>query len=190
MGATLTVNEGTSEMIRLVGDQLMQETSQRNLYTVPPKGEYEFMVTGYALPFEMAKGEQFGGGMQTMTRVEFTIIEGKGKGRMWTELYGFSIGEKANLGKLLRKLKVDLSPDDKGEWDLDRAIGYTGKGYGVPSEKLGEDGKPKYFKLSLDTVEPVAAPEQKYSIQIMTREPAGATASNGHGAAATDDGWE
>jgi hypothetical protein len=191
MGATLTVNETSSEMIRLVGNELVQETSQRNLYTVPPKGEYEFMITGYALPFEMAKSEQYGGGMQTMTRLEFTIAEGKGAGKMWTELFGFSIGEKANLGRLLRKLKVDLSPDASGNWDLDRAVGYVGKGYGVPSDKLDEDtGKPKYFRLSLDTVEPVSAPERPYSITIETREPVGAAAGNGNTAPAADDGWE
>lgn len=190
MGATLTVNETSSEMIRLVGDQLVQETSQRNLYTVPPKGEYEFKITGYALPFEMAKSEQYGGGTQTMTRIEFTITEGKGTGKMWTELFGFSIGEKANLGRLLRKLEVDLTPDDAGKWDLDRAIGYTGRGYGVPSDKLDEYGKPRYFRLSLDTVEAVSAPEKPYSIQIETREPVGAAATNGNGHAPADDGWE
>lgn len=188
MGATLTVNEGTSEMVRLIGDQLIQESAQRNLYVVPPKGEYEFQITGYALPFEMAKAEQYGGGTQTMTRIEFTITEGKGKGKMWTELFGFSIGEKANLGKLLRKLKVDLAADANGKWDLDRAIGYTGRGYVVPSDKLDDEGKPKYARLSLDTVEPVSAPAQAYSIEIETREPVGAAASNGSTPA--DDGWE
>lgn len=193
MGATLTVNEGTTQMVRLVGDQLVQEEAQRNLYVVPPKGEYTFQITGYALPFEMQKGEQFGGGTQTMTRLECTIVEGKGKGKMFTVMLGFSLGQKANLGRLLRDLGVDLTPDDKGTWDLDRAIGYVGKGYVIPSEALGDDGKPKYCKLALDAgVEPVSAPERAYSITIETREPVGvASTGNGHGApAAAADTWE
>lgn len=205
MGATLTVNETSTQMVRLVGGKLVQEAAQRNIYVVPPKGEYAFEITGYALPFDMPKAEQYGGGMQTMTRLEFTITEGKGIGKMWTELLGFSIGEKSNLGKLLRKLNVDLNPNERGEWDLDRAVGYRGKGYVVPSDKLDDMGKPKYARLSIDTVEPLGAPEQPYSIQIMEREPVEASvekgfvgmrvAANGNGNgngnhAASDDGWE
>lgn len=191
MGATLAVNENASEMIRLVNGKLVQETSQRNLYVVPPKGEYQWEITGYALPFEMEKGEQFGGGKQTLTRLEFTITEGKGTGKMFTVMFGFSIGERSNLGQLLRSLNVDLSPDDNGQWDLDRAVGYRGKGYVVPSDKLGDDGKPKYCKLALDTIDPVSAPDKPYSITIV--EPAEIAASNGHAngnGASDNDGWE
>ena len=189
MGATLTVNQGSTQMVRLVNDELVQEEGQRNLYIVPPKGEYVFTITGYALPFELAKAEQYGGGMQKMTRLEFTITEGKGAGRMWTEMFGFSIGPKSNLGNLLRRLNVDLTPDDSGTWDLDRAVGYRGKGYVVPSDKLDDAGKPKYARLSIATVEPLGAPERAYSITIT--EPEAKPASNGNGHAAHDnDGWE
>lgn len=192
MGATLTINEGSTQMVRLVGDELVQEDAQRNLYTIPPKGEYEFMITGYALPFEMAIEEQYRQpgrpDRQTMTRLEFTITEGKGKGKMFTVLLGFSLGPKSNLGRFLRQLDVDLSPDDRGQWDLDRAIGYRGKGYFIPSEKLDETGKPKYVKLALDTgYKQLGAPERAYSIEITEAAPA--TNGNGH-KAASDDGWE
>jgi hypothetical protein len=192
MGATLTVNsEQSTQMIRLVGDKLVQEESQRNLYVVPPKGEYVFAITGYALPFQMAIGEQYrkadGPTHQTMTRLELTIAEGKGAGKMFTVMLGFSLGPKSNLGRLLRQMNVDLSPDENNKWDLDRAIGYRGKGYVVPSDTLDDDKKPKYAKISIETVEPVSAPEQTYSIQI--EETASANgATNGHTPA--DDGWE
>lgn len=188
MGATLTVSESTNEMVRLVGDKLVQETSQPNLYTVPPKGEYAFQITGYALPFEMEKSADYGGGTQTMTRLELTITEGKGAGKMCSILLGYSLGQKSNLGRFLRQLNVDLTPVN-GKWDLDWAIGYRGKGWLLPSDKLDDFGKPKYVRLALDLgYAPLGAPDQKYGITIETREPVGA-AANGN-AAATDDGWE
>ena len=191
MGATLTITETSTQMIRLVGDQLVQEESQRNLYTVPPKGEYEFMITGYALPFDIPKAEEYGGGTQTMTRLECTITEGKGTGKMFTLMLGFSLGQKSNLGRLLRGFGVDLTPVD-GKWDLDRAIGYTGKAFIIPSDTLDEFGKPKYAKLALDAgVEAVRGPERAYSIDVRD-EPQSAATTNGttNGTAATDDGWE
>jgi hypothetical protein len=198
MGATLTITESTNEMIRLVGDQLVQETSQQNLYVVPPAGEYEFMITGYALPFQMRKQPQHirpgESEFATKTRIEFTITEGKGKGKMFTDLYTFSLGAQAHLGNLLRRLKVNLEPNARGEWDLDNAIGYVGKGYVTASEKLDENtGKPKYAYLAVDTVSPVRAPEKPYSIVIETREPVGSPidrAAARHGNAPADDGWE
>lgn len=192
MGATMKVYEGSTQMVRLVGDKLVQEEAQRNLYVIPPKGEYEFMITGYALPFEMLIQPQHrkpdGPERQTMTRLEFTITEGKGKGKLFTVMVGFSLGPQSNLGRLLRQLNVDLSPDEHGEWDLDRAIGYRGRGHFIPSETLDDTGKPKYVKLALDLgYELVSAPEQPYRIDITQAAPA--ANGNGH-KAASDDGWE
>lgn len=189
MGATIQVGQQSSEMIRLVGGKLVKETSAANLYIVPPKGEYQFEVTGYALPFEMPKSADYGGGMQTMTRVEFTIVDGKGKGKMFTQLWGFTIGEKSNLGKFCRRMKIPM-PNPGETWDLDNMIGYVGTGYVTPGDDVGTDGKPKYAKLSLDTVEGVSAPERGYSFagEIETA-PSSNGHSNGNGAAETDDGW-
>lgn len=196
MGATLTITESTNEMIRLVGDRLVQETSQQNLYVVPPAGEYEFMITGYALPFQMRKQPQHirpgESEFSTKTRLEFTITKSpdpKGVGKMFTDLYTFSLGAQAHLGNLLRRMKVNLEPKADGTWDLDNAIGYVGKGYVTQSEKLDENtGKPKYAYLAVDTVSAVSAPEKPYSIQIETREPVGAAARTD--SASADDGWE
>lgn len=193
MGATLTVNQTTSEMIRLVNGQLVQESAQPNIYVVPPRGEYTFKVTGYALPFQMKKDPKYvkpgEPETQTMTRIEFTITEGKGIGKMFTQMWGFAIGERANLGKFCRAMGVDLTPDDNGAWDLDRLIGYEGKGYVTPSEKLDEAGRPKYANLSLDTVEGTAKPDREYRITITEKAPAtNGNGSNGHHAA-DNDGW-
>jgi hypothetical protein len=188
MGATIDVKQQQSLMIRLVGDKLVKEEAAQNLYIVPPKGEYQFQVTGYALPFEMPKSEDYGGGTQTMTRVEFTITEGKGKGKLFTQLWGFSIGPKSNLGRFCRLMKMDLTPAN-GSWDLDNMIGYTGSGYLTPSETLGDDGKPKYTKLSLDTVEGISAPEKVYVYTGSLTEAPVTSNGNGHQAAETDDGW-
>lgn len=189
MGAVLTVNETKTEMIRLVNGKLVKEEAQRNLYVVPPKnGEYEFTITGYALPFEL-KSDQYG--VQTKTKLELTLKNGK----MIQCMFGFSIGEKSNLGGVLRRLGVDLSPDpETGTWDLDRCIGYTGKGYFTLSEKLDDAGKPKYVNLEPKTVEAINAPDQayRYSETISDVIPA-APATNGHSNgnhAPADDGWE
>lgn len=188
MGVQMEVKQQASTMIRKVGDKLRKEDRTANLYMVPPKGEYQFEVTGYALPFEMPKAEEYGGGMQMMTRVEFTITDGKGKGKMFDQLWGFSLGPKSNLGRFLRSMKVDLTPVD-GSWDMDRMIGYVGSGYVTPGEALGDDGKPKYAKLSLDTVEGISAPETAYAFQGDLDEVP--VSSNGHGAPASEseDGW-
>lgn len=188
MGVQMEVKQQASVMIRKVGDKLVKETRAGNIYVVPPKGEYQFEVTGYALPFEMPKSEEYGGGTQTMTRVEFTIIDGKGAGKMFDQMWGFSNGPKSNLGRFLRAMKVDLTPID-GSWDLDRMIGYTGSGYVTPSDNLGDDGKPKYARLSLDTVEGIAAPERAYTFDGDLEDVL--ASSNGHEPAADagDDGW-
>lgn len=186
MGVVLTVNENKTEMIRLVGDKLVKEEAQRNLYVIPPKnGEYEFTITGYALPFEMRSDEY---GVQTKTKLELTMKNGQ----MVQCMFGFSIGPKSNLGEVLRRLGVDMAPDPKkGGWDLDACIGYSGKGYFNLSDKLDDTGKPKYVNLVPKSVEPIGKPEKKYSFDETITDviPAATASSNGNHAPA-DDGWE
>lgn len=194
MGATLTINETTSKMVRLVNGKLVVEEAQKNLYIVPPKGELEWMITGYALPFEMKKLPQHvkpgESEWQTKTRLEFTIQSGPGKGRMFTDMYTFSIGQKATLGKLLRRVQVDMSPDEvTRSWDLDRAIGYTGKSYVTHGEKLDDKGKPLYANIVIDTVEAVAAPDRPYSINIDDEDLTPQRAESAATSTASDDGW-
>ncbi len=203
MGAALTVNENgtTTKMVRLVNDQLVIEDSTPNIYIVPPKpGEIKWMITGYALPFEMKKQAQFikpgESEWQTKTRLEFTITEGGGKGKMFTDLYTFSIGPKATLGKLVRRLNVDLTPDPvTKQWDLDRVIGYEGKsyvGHGADQNgavKLDDQGKPKYAQIVVNTVELIALPKRAYSIVIDPSDLEPTRVESAASSASDDDGW-
>jgi len=200
MGATLTINETTSKMVRLVSGKLVVEDGQRNLYIVPPKGEYEWEITGYALPFEMKKSAQFikpgESEYATKTRLEITIISGKGAGKMFTEMFGFSIGPRSTLGKLLRALNVSLEPDAvTRQWDLDRVIGYKGKSYVTHGQdatgavKLDDQGKPKYASIVIDTVEALGAPERPYSIDISDEDLTPQRAESAASSTSTDDGW-
>lgn len=193
MGVSLTTGTLERKMVRLVGDDLCVETVADNLYAVPPQGEYEFTITGYALPFELPKAAEYGGGTQTMTRLELTFKNGK----MTTLLFGFSIGPRSNLRKFLDAVGVDMSPDERGRWDLDYAIGYKAKGLFKPSDKLNNEGKPKFAIVATEFITPVAAPPKRYSIELSEEQQqptpyqAPATNGNGHnGHHATDDGWE
>lgn len=194
MGVAVAVNEQTSEMVRLVDGKLVKETQQRNLYVVPPMGEYEWEITGYSLPFQMRKNPSFvkpgESEFQTKVRIEFTIRGGKGDGRMFTDMYTLSLGQQATFGKLLRALNVDLSSPN-GSWDLDMCIGYRGRSYVTHGKdangaiKVGDDKKPLYAQVVIETVQPVAAPERPYSFnETLSATPAPAPASS-----ASDDDW-
>lgn len=180
-------------MVRKVGDKLVKEDRRGELYIVPPKGEYELEITGYALPFEMARAIEYGGGTQTMTRLELTITSDKGKGKMFDLLYGCSMGQRSNLGKLLRRANVDLTPIN-GSFDLDRVIGYKFRSFAGPATdssgnvKTGDDGKPKYAQVVVDTVEPVSKPERAWSIEI-TDEDLARNSQPKDAPEAADDGW-
>jgi len=200
MGATLTINETTSKMVRLVNGKLVVEDGQRNLYIVPPKGEYEWEITGYALPFEMKKSAQFikpgESEYATKTRLEITITSGKGAGKMFTEMFGFSIGPRSTLGKLLRALNVSLEPDAvTRQWDLDRVIGYKGKSYVTHGQdatgavKLDDQGKPKYASIVIDTVEALGGPDKPFSIDISDEDLTPQRAESAASSTSTDDGW-
>lgn len=180
MGASLTVNDTATanKMVRLVDGKLIVQDAPVGLYIVPPKaGTLDWKITGYALPFEMKRSPKFmkpgQSEYQTKTRLEFTITSGGGAGKMFTEMYSFSIGTQATLGKLCRKLEVDLTPDPiTHEWDLDRLIGYEGRSYvghgkdETGAVKLDDNKRPKYAQIVVDTVEPMGKPDQVYSIQI------------------------
>lgn len=169
MGATINVNESQSEMIRLVGGKLVKEVTQSNLYIIPAVGEYEWEVTGYALPFELPKAAEYGGGTQTKTRIEFTILSGPSKG-MFLDMYTYSIGEKSKLGMLFRSIGVDLTAVD-GRWDLDRCIGYRGKSYVAHAKdaagqvKLGKTGQP-YPTVVVSTATGTGKPNTAYHYEL------------------------
>jgi hypothetical protein len=198
MGVAIEVNQGASKMVRLINGKLELEESQRTIYRVPPKGEYDWTITGYALPFKMRKSPQFikegESEFAEKTRLEFTIDGGPGNGRMFTEMYGWALGPRAALGKLLRALAVDLG---RTPFDMDFVIGYRGHSYvghatdAAGAVKLDDQGKPAYAQVVIDDrFRPIGAPEQSYFIDLssIASDAAGPTSTketNG----ATDDGW-
>lgn len=158
---TYTITAGTggaaNVMVRKTekGD-LFQTESERSDYTTPPEGEYDLEITAFAEPFEMPKAEQFGGGMQTKTRLEFTIVSGKGKGKKFAPMYTWSVGSKATLGQLIAKIKGGfVAPGE--DFDIGSLIGVKLRAY--VNHALGQDGRVKldqagkpYPELSVKTV--------------------------------------
>ena len=188
MGATIEVRQQTTMMIRLVGDKLVREERTANLYVVPPKGEYTFEITGYAEPFQMKRSAQWikegESEFQNMTRVELTITEGPGKGKMFDQMWGFALGAGSNLGKFCRRMNISIPA--AGSFDLEQIIGYIGTGYVTPSDTLGDDKKPKYANLGIETVSGVSAPERAF---FYAGELSDTPASSNGTEAVGEDGW-
>ena len=148
-----TENDYSTILHRLVGGKIVVEEMQRNLYGVPKDGEYTLEITGIAEPFEMTS-ELYG--TQAKTRVEYTIRGGKGDGRMFTDLYTWSLGAKSNLGKIATAALGGVAPN-VGQFELENLLGKQVKAYVTQSERLDDNGKPLFAKVTIDTVKPVAA---------------------------------
>lgn len=131
-----------------------QTQDERMAHVVPPRGEYTLIVRSFAEPFEMARAEQFGGGMQTMTRLELEIADGRGKGKTCVLLCGWSIGPRSNLGKVYRAV-TGKAVDNGGEYDVAEILGGRFVAYLQPSDALDDNGKPRGTRCSWDTVAPV-----------------------------------
>lgn len=103
--------------------ELFQVVPERDEYAVPPAGTYgRFKLTGISDTFDMTS-ERYG--TSTKVRVEFQIMKVQDpenkylEGKRFTELYGWSVGPKSNLGKLFSKLRgtpiqpgEQVDPDD------------------------------------------------------------------------------
>jgi hypothetical protein len=153
---TLTNATGTESVwvSRNERGEIVKERIERNLYIVPPMGVYRLRVLRFAEPFDMPKAEQFGGGMQRMTRLELQIIGGKGNGKRVAPMMSLSLGKKAILGQIIRACEGrDLNPGE--EYSL---FNLTGKEFQAtlrPSDSLDEAGKPKYCRIVDGTIAPV-----------------------------------
>ncbi len=161
---TLTATDSiVSNIVRKdANGALVITESKREDYAVPPEGEYEWEITGFAEPFEMAKAAEFGGGMQTKTRLEFTILSGKGQGRKFNQMFTWSVGAKATLGQLIAKVRGQgLSSGES--FDLTDLLGMKGKSYVNHSldlggkVKTGPDGKPLYAEVAVKTIRPLSS---------------------------------
>lgn len=98
---------GPLEMARLVdGVPTWQEVSEEEqaAYTPPPSDKYHVKITGFAKTWKKAKRAEWikeGGPTEdTMTRLEFEILAGKGKGRKFTSQVNCVVGPKSNLGQV------------------------------------------------------------------------------------------
>jgi hypothetical protein len=74
----------------------------RNLYVVPPMGVYRLRLMRFSKPFELPRAAEYGGGTQTMLRLELRIVGGPGDGKKCTPMVSASIGQKAKLGQVIR----------------------------------------------------------------------------------------
>ena len=133
-----------------------QTQDERMAHAVPPKGEYQLRVVSFAEPFEMPRAEQYGGGVQTMTRLELEIANGRGVGKRCTLLCGWSIGPRSNLGKVYRAV-TGKPVENGGEYDLTAILGGEFTAYLQPSEAVDDTGKPRGTRCSWDTVAAVGA---------------------------------
>lgn len=108
--ASYTINAsagGPMRMARLIdGVPTWQELSPEELaaYTPPPSDKYRVRITGFGETWQQAKRAEWikegGPTHDTMTRLEFEIVEGKGKGRRFSSKVNCVVGPKSNLGQV------------------------------------------------------------------------------------------
>ena len=140
---------------RLVDGEIVTEEMQRNLYGVPPAGEYTLEVTGVTDTFQT----EYEGQTRDNLRVEFTIRGGKLEGRMIAPMFGATLGPRSHLTKIATAAWGDEIPS--GDFELLDLVGGRIKAYCVPSESIDEyTKKPKYVKVSIDTVRGVRPARQ------------------------------
>lgn len=176
MPLTLQAPQQITKFYREAGaeEAFEQTPEEREAITYPPDNQYRFTVVGVSEFFEMNKSEEFGGGVQTMIRLEFEISEGKAKGRKFQTICSAgSIGPKSNLRKLWNA--AELVVPEGGDVDLTELIGCTVQGYVTVKEKIVDGQARKHTNISWDTLKPVAS---------------GSSNGNAKGAGAPDDDWE
>lgn len=108
---------GPMRMARLVKDEpVWQEVDQDEQagYTPPPSNKYRLRITGVAETWQKPKKAEWikpGGPTEdTMTRLEFEIQDGKGKGKRFTSLVNCVINPKSNLGQVWLAAVGPISP--------------------------------------------------------------------------------
>lgn len=160
---TYTAKDTTpSIMVRKdAAGNIVKAESKREDYSVPPAGQFDLEITGFAEPFQMARAAEFGGGEQTMTRLEFLIHGPKGAGRKFTQMVGLSFGPKSKLGGIYGGARG--KPIDKGEEiDMINMIGLRFSSFVAHDKnqsgavKVDAEGKPLYASVVIDTIVPKA----------------------------------
>ena len=135
-----------------------QSKEEREEQIVPPRGEYTFRVKAFAKPFEMARSEQFGGGVQTMTRLLLEIVDGgsgKLKGQQTTALCSLSMSKRSNLGAVYMATTGE-SLEAGGTADPTKMLEKDFSVY-AKQDKLDDNGNRTKTVLAWDTVEKAGA---------------------------------
>lgn len=98
---------GPMRMARLVdGVPTWEEVTSEELasYVAPPSDKYHVRITGFAETWQKPKRAEWvkegGPTHDTMTRLEFEVLEGRGKGRKFTSQVNCVVGPKSNLGQV------------------------------------------------------------------------------------------
>lgn len=127
-----------------------QTQDERQALQIPPKGEYRLKVKGFAVPFDMPRSQEFGGGMQTMTRLLLEVQGGPGAGKRTTLLTSYAVSRRSNLGRIYAATVGMPSPGE--DWDPVLMLEQEFTAYLQPSKNVDEHGKPKGTDCSWDTV--------------------------------------
>jgi len=115
--ASIQVNSsggGPRRIARIIkGEPTWVEITREEMaaYTPPPDGKYHVKITGLGETWQKPKraewikrdpttGEVIGPTEDTMTRLEFEIQNGKGKGRRFASQVNCVVGPKSNLGQV------------------------------------------------------------------------------------------
>jgi hypothetical protein len=154
---------GPMRMARLEGNEpVWQELSQEELaaYIPPPSGVYHVKITGIGETWQEAKRPEWikpdGPTHDTMTRLEFEIQNGKGKGRKFSAQVNCVVGPKSNLGQVWLAA-VGPIPSTIEMMDLlgKELMIYVESNEGVD----GNGNKRKYANPTWSTAKPVGAAE-------------------------------
>lgn len=127
-----------------------QTQDERQALQIPPKGEYRLKVKGFAVPFDMPRSQEFGGGMQTMTRLLLEVQGGPGNGKRTTLLTSYAVSKRSNLGRIYGATVGMPAPGE--DWDPVLMLEQEFTAYLQPSKNQDENGKPKGTDCSWDTV--------------------------------------
>jgi hypothetical protein len=164
--ASYTINAssgGPMRMARLVdGEPAWQELTQDELaaYTPPPSDKYHVKITGFGETWQKPKRAEWikegGPTHDTMTRLEFEIQNGKGKGRKFSAQVNCVVGPKSNLGQVWLAA-VGPIPSTIEMMDLlgKELMIYVESNEGVD----GNGNKRKYANPTWSTAKPVGAAE-------------------------------
>jgi hypothetical protein len=159
---TLTNSAGGQESFWLTKQRdgsVTEERIERNIYVVPPMGTYRLRLLRFAKPFELPKAEQYGGGTQTMTRLELMVVGGQGHGKLVTPMVSLSLGERSKLGQVARAaIKRDLGAGEAFDlfsvchyWDQE-TDSHDFMATLKPGNSLDENGKPKHCNIVDGTI--------------------------------------